>query len=112
LFSSAELREARVKESQEEEARLATLFAAYEAKGFVTFNEQLKYMWDKDPPPTIIDGDGGVHHEKMIALAFGTLLADDVPDPSTYKQATDVKNPDKVQWEASIARERAMLEQR
>jgi hypothetical protein len=37
LFSRAELREARVKESKEKEAKFVALLAAYEAKGFVTF---------------------------------------------------------------------------
>jgi len=111
LYSSSELREARVKESKQEQARFTALLAAYEVKGFVTFNEQLKYMWDKDPPPTSIDGDGGNHHERSIALAFGTLLLDDIPEPSTYRQATDLKNSDREQWLASIARERTMLEQ-
>ena len=39
------------------------------------------------------------------------MLMDDIPDPSTYKQATEASNPDREHWRASIARERAMLEQ-
>ena len=111
LYSRRELREARVHESKKAEARTAALFAAYEEKGYVTFNEQIEFMWDKDPPPTFLNGDGGALHERACAVAFSALVDGDAPEPSNYKQATDLRNPEKEQWRASIARERAMLEQ-
>ena len=79
LYSRRELREARVKESKKAEARTAALFAAYEEKGYVTFNEELEFMWDKDPPPTILNGDGGALHERACAVAFSALVDGDAP---------------------------------
>jgi len=74
LYSRKELRKARSEYTKEKQAKTAALIAAFEAKGFVTFNEQLQFMWEKDPPPSLFSGDGGALHERECASTIGAQL--------------------------------------
>jgi hypothetical protein len=88
------------------------LFSQFEAKGFLTFQEQIAYLWDEEPKSLLFDGEGGTISERECYALFGELLNGvDLPEPTGYKHATEAQNPEHPLWKAAIHRERAMLEQ-
>ena len=58
LYSRRELREARKSHLDKQQAKMLALFAQYEEKGFLTFHEQISYLWDDEPKSLLYTGDG------------------------------------------------------
>jgi len=58
LYSCSELEDARESYLEKQEARHIALFSQFEAKGFLTFQEQMAYLWDEEPKSRLYDGKG------------------------------------------------------
>jgi hypothetical protein len=99
---------------EQKQATLARLTSAYEVKGFLSFNDQIQYLWD-DIPRTVAmlseDADGKLALPECAAFV-SKMMSGDTPEPTTYKQAIDQGNPERQKWLASMGKERSTLEQR
>jgi hypothetical protein len=99
---------------EQKQAKVESLINAYEVKGFLTFHEQLQFMWDDNPRAvaTLSGDENGDLAAPECAAFVSKLISGDVPEPSGYKQAVDPRNPERAEWLASMGRERGTLEQR
>jgi hypothetical protein len=114
LYSRQEMRAARAAYLEVKQASMAKLIDAFQAKGFLTFHEQLQYLWDDVPRSAAIlaEDESGKLASPDCAAFVSKLIGGDSPEPSGYKMAIDPKNPEREAWLASMARERGTLEQR
>ena len=113
LYSRKELQEARYKHSEQKRVKAIKLCEAYQLKGFLTFNEQISYLWDGEPPKAkLYEGEGGELTAQECAALIGQLINGDLPEPTRFKDATSESNPEHQEWRESIHRERSTLEQR
>ena len=114
LYSKREMRAARAAYLEQKQATVARLTSAYAVKGFLSFNDQLQYLWG-DIPRTVAmlseDADGKLALPECAAFV-SNMLSGDTPEPATYKQAFDQRNPECRKWLTSMGKERGTREQR
>ena len=74
-----------------------------------TFQSVIQDIWPHDPQVT----SEHQRHTDMQAMALLTnIITGDLPDPTSYKKATDPSHPEKPQWEAAVLKETNTLEER
>ena len=111
LYSQHELDDARDAHITQQELKKTALFSQFEAKGFLTFQEQITYLWGDEPKSRLNDGEGGTLSERECYAMYGEILNGVAsPEPVHFKHATDTRNPEHQLWNDAIKRERSMLE--
>jgi len=115
LYSNEELEEAREKkvrrvlkkiEKREQKLKSGEGYGV----ALLTFQEQSLSLWEHDE--VLARLDACYHYESMLgAVAVARMLAeaDDIPEPTQYRQATSPTHPEREQWLASMGRERSTL---
>ncbi len=111
LYSRRELVVGRRAYLMQRKQKLKELDEAFTVKGYLTFHDQIRFLWDGNAPASLSDCTTEADQAQYAALV-AQLLAGDAPDPATYKEATSASHPEHEQWRAAVLRERTTLEQR
>ena len=111
LYSRRELNVSRRAYLKQRQRKLGELDKAFQVQGYLTFHDQIRFLWDGDAPASLSDCTTEADQAQYAALV-AQLLAGDAPDPSSYKEATSANHPEHEQWRAAVQLERSTLEQR
>ena len=109
LYSRSELEAAQKDYKLKRSAKYQAMNKRFLVKGYLTFQEQIEYLWDDEAKPApIVDEKCSAETIAMISELFNG----DLPEPTNYKEASSPNHPEYELWKASMERERRTLEER